>query len=413
MPRKPRFNLVGILQHVIQRGNNREPCLYAEEDYRRYLSDLQELNSWTSTNLIWTSTNLIDISLTNLYAASYNLLIAKDSAMPKPRKAQISLDATSFYHCISRCVRRAFLCGEDTFTGKSFEHRRQWIEDRLLELGSIFAINVCSYAIMSNHYHVVLHINQPQAQSWSVHDVIERWHRLFKGNLLSQRYSNGETLSKAEQNALSDRVEEWRNRLIDISWFMRCANEPVAREANHEDAVTGCFWEGRFKSQALLDEKALAAGMVYVELNPIRAKMADTPEQSDYTSIQQRIKQALKVKRPEAIDQQPDSLFPFVGYSRDAMPDGLPLRLSDYIELVDWSGRILREDKKGAIPSHIPPILQRLDMDARHWLYLTQNFEHPFKHLIGVAFRVRKVCKETGQRWAQGVKQCEKLFSSA
>ncbi|MCG6937428.1 MAG: transposase, partial [Gammaproteobacteria bacterium] len=254
--------------------------------------------------------------------------------MPKPRKTLVSLDATPYYHCTSRCVRRAFLCGEDALTGKSFEHRRQWIEDRLLALGSIFAIDVCSYAVMSNHYHVVLHINQQQAQSWSVHEVIERWHRLFKGSLLSQRYLQGEISDKAEQNALSEQVEEWRDRLQSISWFMRCSNERIAREANREDAVTGRFWEGRFKSQALLDEKALVAGMVYVELNPIRAKMAETPEQSDYTSIQTRIKQALKAMQPEQIEQQPASLLPFAGYPKEAMPEGLPFRLSDYLELV-------------------------------------------------------------------------------
>ncbi|MCG6937317.1 MAG: transposase, partial [Gammaproteobacteria bacterium] len=303
-------------------------------------------------------------------------------------------------------------CGEDAFTGKSFEHRRQWIEDRLLELGSIFAIDVCAYAIMSNHYHVVLHINAAQALDWQATEVIERWHRLFKGSLLSQRSSQGEILSKAEQNALRDQVEQWRARLMDISWFMRCANEPIAREANREDKVTGRFWEGRYKSQALLDEKALAAGMVYVDLNPIRAKMADTPEESCHTSIKQRIKQACKVRKPDQPGKQPKSLFPFVGYPRDNMPAGLPFRLSDYIELVDWSGRILREDRKGTIPSNIPPILQRLDIDSRHWLYLTQNFEHPFRHLVGAAFRVRKVCEATGRHWAQGIKQCEQLFSS-
>jgi hypothetical protein len=104
-------------------------------------------------------------------------------------------------------------------------------------------------------------------------EVVEHWHRLFKGSLLSQRFCQGEVLSKAERNALSDQVSEWRERLMSISWFMRCINEPIARQANHEDKVTGRFWEGRFKSQALLDEKALAACMVYVDLNPVRARI--------------------------------------------------------------------------------------------------------------------------------------------
>jgi len=198
--------------------------------------------------------------------------------MPKPRKSLVSLEVTPYYHCVSRCVRRAFLCGEDKLTGKNFEHRRQWIEDRLLVLANIFAIDIAAYAVMSNHYHVVLHINREQALSWSELEVVEHWHRLFKGSLLSQHFYQGDVLNTAELNALSEQVCEWRDRLMSISWFMRCTNEPIAREANHEDEATGRFWEGRFKSQALLDEKALAACMAYVDLNPIRARMAESPE---------------------------------------------------------------------------------------------------------------------------------------
>ena len=101
--------------------------------------------------------------------------------MPRPRKAIVSLDATPYYHCISRCVRRAFLCGTDSFTGNCYEHRRQWVEDKLLELATVFAIDIAAYAVMSNHYHVVLHIDRKQAANWSATEVIRRWHRLYKG----------------------------------------------------------------------------------------------------------------------------------------------------------------------------------------------------------------------------------------
>jgi hypothetical protein len=177
-------------------------------------------------------------------------------------------------------VRRAFLCGEDRLSGRNFEHRRQWIEDRLLILASTYAIDIAAYAVMSNHYHVVLYVDRERGLAWSDTEVIEHWHTLFKGSELSRRCDRGEPLDRAEQQALADQVAAWRQRLISISWFMRCVNEPIAREANREDNVTGRFWEGRYSSQALLDEKALAACMIYVDLNPIRAQMAITPESS-------------------------------------------------------------------------------------------------------------------------------------
>jgi len=94
--------------------------------------------------------------------------------MPQSRKSQVSLIDTPFYHCISRCVRRAFLCGEDKVTGKSYEHRRQWVEDKLLFLGQVFAIDICAYAVMSNHTHIVLHVDEEQALNLDVVEVIER-----------------------------------------------------------------------------------------------------------------------------------------------------------------------------------------------------------------------------------------------
>ena len=230
--------------------------------------------------------------------------------MPRSRKSQISLEATPYYHCVSRCVRQAFLCGFDPLTQTSYEHRRQWVEDRLLWLGEIFAIDICAYAVMSNHVHVVLHINPAQSRQWSVEDVVMRWHRLYKGSFLSHRFLTGDPFSPAEQQAFEALVAQWRETLTSISRFMAVLNEGIARRANAEDNCTGRFWEGRFKSQALLDEQALAACMAYVDLNPIRAQMADTPEKSDHTSAQKRIASA-------KVSQQPNELFPFVGNPRE------------------------------------------------------------------------------------------------
>src|SRR5690606_14036439 len=222
-------------------------------------------------------------------------------------------------------------------------------------------------------------INDAKAKALSAREVIERWHSLFKGNLLSQRYLAGD-LSPSEIDALNSCIEEWRNRLCSISWFMRLLNERIAREANKEDECTGRFWEGRFKSQALLDEKALAACMAYVDLNPIRAAMASTPEHSDHTSIQKRIQQARKSKTPNELSQQECRLFPFAGNPKQDMPEGLPFKLTDYLELVDWTGRILRDDKRGAISENLPPILERLEIEPKIWLNTTSHFEKRFKH---------------------------------
>ena len=330
--------------------------------------------------------------------------------MPRPRKTLVSLDATPYYHCSSRCVRRAFLCGEDAVTGQSFEHRRQWIEDRLLELASVFSIDLCAYAVMHNHYHVVLFVDKDGAVGWSDSDVIERWHRLFKGTVYSQRFIKGEPLSPGEQPVLDRSVALWRLRLMDISWFMRILNEGIARSANREDGCTGRFWEGRFSSQALLDEKALVTCAAYVDLNPIRAGLAKGLSDSAHTSIQRRCAQAARVTQPNHPHQQAKGLLPFVGNARTNQPNGLPFRLTDYLELVDWSGRLLRDDKRGAIAEDTPPILIQLNIDPKHWCYLTRHFESEFKTLVGSAYKVKAACAQLGQQWAQGIRACRIAF---
>jgi len=318
--------------------------------------------------------------------------------MPKPRSSLVAVDATPYYHCVSRCVRRAFLCGIDAYSGQDYEHRRGWLEQRILKLGQLFCIDVCAYAVMSNHYHVVLHINTVEQVSLSSRQVLERWYGLFKGNQLVSRYLQEDDLCDAELAVIEDLAEQWRERLGSISWFMKVLNEGIAREANFEDGCTGKFWEGRFKSQALLDEKALATCLAYVDLNPIRASMASTPEASDYTTAQKRIKEAKSTPVHETTPYQPKTLLPFVGNPRADMPIGLPFKLTDYLVLLDWTGRILRDDKRGAINQELPPILARLDIDPKNWLHCTANFESSFKGFAGSVDKVKQACAGLGYK---------------
>ena len=124
--------------------------------------------------------------------------------MTRPRKELISLADTPYYHVVARCVRRAFLCGIDEYSGNNYEHRRQWVVDRIRLLSSLFAIDICAYAVMSNHYHLALKLCPDQLDALSDRDVINRWCSLFKGPVLIQKYRKGEPLADHEQAAIGD-----------------------------------------------------------------------------------------------------------------------------------------------------------------------------------------------------------------
>ena len=237
-----------------------------------------------------------------------------------------------------------------------------------------------------------------------MHEVITRWHQLFKGTLITQQYLRGETPIEPLQKNLEDTATVYRQRLMDISWFMRILNESIAVQANKKDNCTGIFWEGRFKSQALLDEAALAACMAYVDLNPVRANMADTPERSNHTSIQQRIKAAIK-------GQQPKTLLPFVGNPKQNMPIGLPFVLNDYIQLVELTGRCIREDKYGYIEQSQAGILTRLNISAENWLILTTQFRKCFHGAVGHKEALTEFCQHQHLKKRANVSICEKLLA--
>jgi REP element-mobilizing transposase RayT len=316
------------------------------------------------------------------------------------------------YHCIARCVRRAFLCGDDPLSGRNFEHRKSWARDRLERLAESFAIDVGAYAVMANHLHVVLKQRPDLACDWSPEEVTLRWRRAFP-KTRDEHSDPTELLLKAEA-ADPKLVAQRRERLADLSWFMRGLCEPIARRANREDACTGRFWEGRFKSVALLDDAAILACSAYVDLNPIRAGLARTPETSSFTSARERI-DGLKAAAKSTGRSTRKSLRPSLpgawlaelaaetprGKSPKTTP-WLSLDPADYLKLLDWSGRQLRSDKRGAIPTHLAPILGHLEIRGDCWLELVRRFGALFKRSAGASDHLRSYADRRNLRFLYG-----------
>ncbi len=349
--------------------------------------------------------------------------------MAAARKTVVDLDQVGVYHCISRCVRRAFLCGKDSYSGNNYEHRRGWIADRLKMLASLFGMEVFAYAVMSNHLHVVVRNRPDRAKAWAPEEVARRWCTLFPkqaGNRGAE--PPGEEAISAFV-ADSGRVAICRERLGDISWFMRCLNEPIARRANREDQCKGRFWEGRFKCQRLMDEGAILACMAYVDLNPVRARMADMLEDSEFTSVYDRLlaQQAKKrleaapkvasptraqrtlVVREEAAARRADWLVDLNG-------EGSPFEGMDvdfYLSLVEWTGRNIRTDKPGYVPSELKPILERFHLDTEHWVRNVERYGGLFYRIAGPLELILARAREKGQSWLRGQSGSRQLYQQA
>ena len=316
------------------------------------------------------------------------------------RKEIVAEGEVVLYHCVSRCVRRAFLCGQDKVSGRNFEHRKGWVEDRLQELAGVFAADVCGFAVMGNHLHVLVRTRPDLAEEWSDEEVVRRWWRLCPGQRdVAGELCEGEEFELNELLVDQERVALWRQRLSSLSWFMRFLCERIARLANREDGVHGRFWEGRFKSQQLADERAALACSIYVDLNPIRAGIAETPESSEHTSAYQRIRghkegpSRRRLARKRSLTPADAWLCP-IGSERDSAdpqtqvdalnhgPGFLTMDLDDYLALLDWAGREVRADKRGGIPPTIAPILERLHLQADGWLACVKNFGRWFRQGI-------------------------------
>ena len=356
--------------------------------------------------------------------------------MGLPRSSYVKDNEIGVYHCFTRCVRRAFLSGLDSLTGRDFSHRKSWIVDRLRFLASIFAIDVCAYAVMDNHYHTILRTRPDLVASWSDLQVATRWLTLFprycRNNDLAQPLTQSQISDLASRPA---RIAQLRTRLSSLSWFVGRLNEYIARAANEEDHLKGRFWESRFKSLDLLDEAAIAACMVYVDLNPIRAGLAACPELSDFTSIQQRIrdwysKMSSAESLPSSNVQNPTQ----PADNSKSMPASFPVdttswlcpilsnstRLgilhmseAEYFDLVDKSGPVLHSAKHAAIDPELVSILLRLSINPDSWLDTVSRFDSRFHLAAGLLSSLQSFAHHLGKRWIAGVTAAKTAFSDS
>jgi len=357
--------------------------------------------------------------------------------MPSKRRRQI-MDKVRVgaYHCYTRCVRRAFLAGVDWVTGKDRSYRKEWVRKRLEDLASVFMIDVLDHAVMENHVHTILRNRPDLGKKLRRREVVERWLRLSRKKLeLNRRPTEKEV---DEVLADKNRVRELRRRLSDISWFMIMLNEPIALKANIEDKMSGHFWAERFASERLPNEESLLLCSLYVDLNPIRAGQAKTPEESTYTGACDRLRD-MQAERREEERRKEIALRRVLGEVEETIEmDGLrggagklaavaltgrarsgwmsplreegdgyagaearrrasdtgylPMGLEKYLMLLEECGRQEVEGKRGVIPETCPPMLERLGLDPTRWAEEAQEMARRFARIAA------KCARQAGER---------------
>jgi len=333
--------------------------------------------------------------------------------MTVARSQLVDVNVTRYYHCLSRCVRRAHLCGE------GFEHRKQWIEDRLETLSGCFAVSVCGFAVMDNHLHVLVRLDADDASCLAAEEVVRRWivaypPKTAKGEEIEITQTWIDDQAKDEK-----RIELLRERLSSLGWFMKALKEPLARMANKEDECKGTFWESRYKSIAILDEEALLATCAYIDLNPVAAGIAAAPETSRHTSVRRRVRNAkgkgklAELKAAEsctvagsrAAGEVEEDLWlcPMEdrrrqGSTREGMLEGFSL--GSYLLLVDYTSRLCRHGK-ARVSREVASILERLGTSADVWGHRIQRLFEKTR-LLGSYFctdreRLRELARKRGQ----------------
>lgn len=284
--------------------------------------------------------------------------------MTTARKDLVHPDQCRHYHLTRHCAHARRLCGVDGQTGADYSHRRQWVVHRITVAFQAFCIDLLAYCVLDTHYHLVIRLNPGVSEALSDDEVVRRWGLLYRIPRWIGRVRSGQG-SLADRRAYAQWLTKRRRDLGNLSMLMKCINEPIARAANAEDDCKGSFWDARFDSKPLPTEKALLTCLGYVDLNKVRAGICDTPEASTETSFRQRARARQQLPAEASVPLMP--FAPELASAGD-LDNTIPCTLDAYLMLVDATGRVLRPDKRGAIPASARPIHERLGTNAEGWV---------------------------------------------
>ena len=379
-----------------------------------------------------------------------------------PRSEIVRNGEVAVYHCWSRCVRGAYLLGTDPESGKNYDHRKDWLVKLLEYQLSVFAVEAGGFTIEDTHLHLPVRTRPDVAATWSDAEVAWRWKRAWPS--WDGRQWQREVTDKSVDRLLKqpEKIAKARANLSTVSWFMARWKEPIAKLANAEEGKKGHFWDQRFGCRELADEPAVLACMVYVDLNPVYDTIVEKPEDYDYCSASRRI-QAWQARQAQAagqpycgdalmadawlapiqeggplltsassasdtqtaeheVQEDPPSrsqVEPQVGprkhdfrqRARASDSSILAMPLEQYLEVLDWTGRQWRPDKRGAIAADVPPILKRLSINSDIWAEGIAQFDQWFHRIVGRPTNLEERASEKGQKWFHGQRRCRDVFT--
>jgi len=279
----------------------------------------------------------------------------------------------------------------------------------MFELCDIFSVSIYAYAVMDNHYHIVLYLDPIPPQNWRAEEIAEKWLLAYPGQYSNPKFAKQRELKKQAIIADKEKLEKYRKRLGSLSWFMGRLNEPLAKQSNQEEDCTGRFWEGRYSSQALLDEAAVFSCMAYIDLNPIRAGIAEKVEESQYTAINKRVEQ---LKEVDPIDVQKELDASMTAITHHIKSKQLLISLKDYIELVEYAAKSIKYPSKSAIPAHVKSTLSSLNLQPNHWLKQVESFSEHYCHVVGPIEKMRERAAQLKKRCLKGASAAKLLYEN-